>query len=165
MIKDKRIYMKKIVGLIVLLVLAFGGAGCSEDEELLAVQTLEVNYVNLDGAWRLSKWNGLTMTADTYCYIVFDRREHTFQMYQNFNSMYAQYITGEFSLSKDEGGGDVISGTYDYGLGDWNNSYVITDLLETGSMVWTVQGDESDICEYQRCEKVPDDIISEFGLE
>jgi len=46
-------------------------------------------------------------------------------------------------------------------MGEWNNSYVITELLESGSMVWTVKGDESDVCRYERCNKVPDDVKSE----
>ncbi len=55
----------------------------------------------------------------------------------------------------------VISGTYDYENGDWNNEYIVTDLLETGSMIWTVKDDKSDVCRYVRCEKVPDDVIAE----
>jgi hypothetical protein len=75
--------------------------------------------------------------------------------------MYARCITGEFFLEKDDKWGDVINGTYDYGMGEWNNSYVITDLLESGSMIWTVRGDDSDISKYERCSKVPDDIKAE----
>ena len=82
-------------------------------------------------------------------------------MYQKFDSMYARCITGEFLLEDDDEWGSIISGTYDYGMGEWNNSYIVTELLESGTMIWTVKGDETDISKYERCNKVPDDIKAE----
>eukprot|EP00975_Prorocentrum_lima_P066602 12910107-Prorocentrum_lima.AAC.1 len=65
-------------------------------------------------------------------------------MYQKFDSMYARYITGSFSIENNPYLGYIISGVYDYGNGDWNNKYIVTDLLESGSMTWTSKDDESD---------------------
>ena len=152
--------MKVLFRVITLFMFAFTFVCCSNEEEVM-VPELEVNYTNLNGAWKLSEWNGQVLSEEVFCYIEFNRKEHSFVIYQKFDSMYARCITGEFKLEKDDEWGDVISGTYDYGMGEWNNSYVITDLLESGSMIWTVRGDDSDISKYERCSKVPDDIKAE----
>ena len=153
--------MRVLFRMITFFMLEISSACCSNDEEVVVVPALDVNYANLNGTWKLTEWNGQVLPNDIYCYIEFNRREHTFIMYQKFDSMYARCITGEFFLEKDDKWGDVINGTYDYGMGEWNNSYVITDLLESGSMIWTVRGDDSDISKYERCSKVPDDIKAE----
>ena len=36
-----------------------------------------------------------------------------------------------FSIENDPYLGYVISGEYDFGNGDWNNDYIVTDLLES----------------------------------
>ena len=156
--------MKTLFRIMALFMLLFNFSACSDDEEVSVVPTLEVNYANLNGTWMLTEWNGQPISEGTYCYIDFNRREHTFKMYQKFDSMYARCITGEFTLEKDDELGDIISGTYDYGMGDWNNSYIITDLLEAGSMVWTVKGDNTDVCKYERCDEVPLYIKAEAEL-
>ena len=51
------------------------------------------------------------------------------------------------------------------GSGDWNNKYIVTDLLESGSMTWTSKDDESDVNKYIRCEKVPEEIIAEAKVD
>lgn len=153
--------MKTLFRTMALFMMLFCLSACSEDEEEVTVPTLEVNYVNLEGTWQLTEWNGQPTPEGTYCYIIFKRKDHTFQMYQKFDSMYARLITGEFLLETDASTGTLISGTYHYGMGEWNNSYIITDLLETGSMIWTVKGDDNDVCKYERCEKVPEEVIAE----
>jgi len=153
--------MRTLIKMMTCFVLAFSFVCCSEDEKIPVVAELEVNYANLNGSWKLTEWNGEALTEGVFCYIEFNRRERTFTMYQKFDSMYARCITGEFWLENDDEWGNIINGTYDYEMGEWNNSYVITELLESGSMVWTVKGDESDVCRYERCNKVPDDVKSE----
>lgn len=155
--------MNALFRLMALLGFMFCFCNCSNKEEEEIVMPLDVNYANLHGTWKLVEWNDQPLAEGTYCFIEFKRKDHTFIIYQKFDSMYARYITGEFSLEEDEQWGDVISGVYDYGMGDWNNSYIITDLLEEGTMVWTVKGDETDVCKYERCNKIPDDVIAEVG--
>lgn len=157
--------MKNIVKIMMLSLLLVGFSACSDDDEVPVVSTLDVNYANLSGVWCLVEWNGSPIADGLYCYIVFDRREHTFRMYQKFDSMYARCITGEFQLEEDDTWGSVISGTYDYGMGSWNNEYIITDLLEEGSMTWTVKDDENDVCVYRRCSEVPAEVIAESKSE
>ena len=75
--------------------------------------------------------------------------------------MYARYITGSFDIEEDPYLGSVISGEYDYWMGDWNSEYIVTDLLESGSMIWTAKDNESDVTKYVRCDKVPDEVVAE----
>lgn len=153
--------MRILFRTIMLFMLTFGFVCCSDDEDVIVETELDVNYANLNGTWKLAEWNGQVLPDEIYCYIEFNRREHTFTMYQKFDSMYARCITGDFLLEEDDEWGDVISGTYDYGMGEWNNSYIITSLLDSGSMIWTVKGNDSDVSKYERCDKVPEDIKAE----
>ena len=57
------------------------------------------------------------------------------------------------------------SGEYDFGNGEWNNKYIVTDLLESGSMIWTAKDNENDVNKYIRCEKVPENIIAEAKVD
>ena len=120
---------------------------------------------NLNGTWELSEWNGTPLAEGTYCYVVFQPQGTDFlKMYQKFDSMYARYITGSFSI-KTTLSGAVISGEYDFGNGEWNNKYIVTDLLESGSMIWTAKDNENDVNKYIRCEKVPENIIAEAKVD
>mgnify|MGYP000612797393 CR=1 FL=1 len=47
-----------------------------------------------------------------------------------------------------------------FGNGDWNNDYIVTDLLESGSMIWTAKEDMGEMKVYTRCNEVPADIIA-----
>ena len=153
--------MKSLVKILTLLVMPICLIACSNDEEKQEVQTLEVNYVTIHGNWMLQEWNGAELNQDTYMYIFFDRTDQTFTIYQNFDSMYGRKITGTFSIEKDYYKGFVISGEYDFENGDWNHEYIITDMLESGSMIWTVDGDENDVCKYVRCDSIPQSIIDQ----
>ena len=155
--------MKSIFKLMILAALSCSFSACSNDDEP-TVPTLEVTTANLNGTWQLAEWNGQPLAEGVYCYIVFNRREQTFEMYQKFDSMYARYITGSFSIEKDPYLGSVISGVYDYGNGEWNHEYIVTDLLASGSMVWTAKDDETDVNKYVRCDEVPEEIVAEARM-
>ena len=99
-------------------------------------------------------------------HITFVRRDKTFQMYQKFDSMYARFFSGTFEIEKDDDLRYIVSGKYDYSLGGrWNNSYVVTDLLPSGSMIWTVKDDMGDVSKYVRCDGVPSDIVEETEVD
>ncbi|MDE6162727.1 MAG: lipocalin family protein, partial [Bacteroides sp.] len=100
--------MKNIFKLMVLFALLFCSSSCSDDEESTVVR-LEVTAANLNGVWQLTEWNGQPLAEDIYCYIKFNRKDQTFEMYQKFDSMYARYITGSFSIRKDPYLGAVIA--------------------------------------------------------
>ena len=156
--------MKTFLKTIAFMLVLTGVFACSPDEDLTP-QSLEVTPNNISGVWKLADVNGEALPQGIYCYIEFVRRDRTFAMYQKFDSMYARCITGEFQLEEDDTWGSIISGTYDYGMGSWNNEYIITDLLEEGSMTWIVKGDESDVCVYCRCDEVPVEVIAESKSE
>ena len=82
-------------------------------------------------------------------------------MYQKFDSMYGRHITGSFAIENDPYQGYIISGSYDNGKGDWNQSYLVTRLLTSGSMIWTAKNDVTDICRYKRCNEVPAEILKD----
>ncbi|WP_018666152.1 lipocalin family protein [Bacteroides gallinarum] len=155
--------MKNIFNLMALFAFLCCFSACDDDEAV--IPTLAVTPANLNGTWELAEWNGQPLAEGTYCYVTFDRKEQTFEMYQKFDSMYARHITGGFSIEEDPYLGSVIDGVYDYGNGEWNNKYIVTDLLETGSMIWTAKDNENDVNKYVRCEAVPEDIIAEAKVD
>ena len=160
--------MKNLFKTIFLFSLMFCLASCEDDFHSgshSGGSGMDVTPANINGTWQLSEWNGAPLAEGTYCYVVFSRRERTFEIYQKFDSMYARYITGTYSIEDDPYKGYVISGVYDYDNGDWNNDYVGTDLLESGSMGWTAVGDETDVCKYVRVDAVPDEIEEEAREE
>ena len=144
-----------IVKILMLLVVSLMTVSCSDDE--IPVQTLEVIPVNLHGTWKLQELNGAELPEGFYVYIDFNRKG-TFKLYQNNDSMYPRCITGSFSIKKDINIGSVISGVYDYEQGSWNNDYIVTDLLETGSMIWTAK-DGDEVSKYVRVDEIPSDIL------
>ncbi len=146
----------KTMALMLVLVLA----SCTRDEET-APQQLEVTPNNISGIWTLSEVNGEQLPDGLYCYIEFVRRDRTYTMYQKFDSMYPRRLTGSYEITKDEYKGYILSGKYDYGTGDWNNSYIVTELYE-GSMLLTADAQSGDVCKYVRCNEVPDEIVEWF---
>ena len=52
----------------------------------------------------------------------------------------------------------------DYENGDWNNEYIVTDLMQSGSMVWTVK-EGTEVSKYVRVDKVPDEIVEEAKVD
>lgn len=155
--------MKNIFKLLALLAIVIGISSCEKDT-VAPDRMLEVTPANIDGIWRLAEWNGQEIDSDTYCYIIFHRKDKTFEMYQKFDSMYARYITGTFYIDHDPRLGYVIGGQYDFGNGEWNNEYIVTSLTEDGTMRWTVKnGDETTT--YVRCDEIPSDVTGQAGSE
>ena len=153
--------LKKLFTLLVIALFACGFAACSSDDEEPEERSLEVTPANLHGTWELAEWNGEPLAEGTYCYIVFNRKDLTFEMYQKFDSMYGRHITGSFAIKNDPYQGYIISGSYDNGKGDWNQSYLVTRLLASGSMIWTAKDDVTDISRYERCNEVPAEILKD----
>lgn len=154
-------YLKKLFTLLVIALFACGFAACSSDDDEPEEPSLEVTAANLHGTWKLAEWNGEPLAEGTYCYIVLNRKDQTFEMYQKFDSMYGRHITGSFAIKNDPYQGYIISGSYDYGMGDWNQSYLVTRLLASGSMIWTAKDDVTDISRYERCNEVPAEILKD----
>ena len=82
-------------------------------------------------------------------------------MYQKFDSMYGRRLTGSYGIKQDPYQGFIISGSYDNGVGDRSNSYLVSDLMPTGTMTWTVINNENDVCRYERCTELPAEVVKE----
>ena len=149
--------MKRFLKTIALMLVLTGVFSCSPEEDLTP-QSLEVTPNNISGVWKLADVNGQALPEGVYCYIEFVRRDRTVTMYQKFDSMYPRCITGVYSIEKDPYKGYVLSGEYDYGMGEWNNDYIVTSLYET-TMTLTADNETGEISKYERCDEVPSDII------
>lgn len=97
---------------------------------------MAVTYSTIDGSWELIAWNGAELDEATVCYVDFDRTERRFEMWDNFDSMYAVKHSGTFTIEENEYGEYILSGTYDYGVGDWNDSYTVTMYTPGHEMRW-----------------------------
>ena len=109
---------------------------CEKPAPLPNEKSMAVTYATLDGSWQLTMWQGTPMAEDTYLYIEFDRREHRYTMWDNIDSMYATDTTGTFTITEEEDGTYTLSGTYDYGVGDWSNDYRVVLTHEGEHMQW-----------------------------
>lgn len=156
--------MKTILRIMILFICLLGIAACSNDDDIEYVEpTVTVSYKTIDGIWQLSEWNGEPLAEGQYCYLVIDRTEHTFTMYQNFDSQISREITGSFVLGKDEDNDDrdYISGEYDYNNGEWNDDYYITIYGgDNRRMVWIASETPDDVSVYIPCDEVPADILA-----
>ena len=60
-------------------------AACDDDEP--RIPEIEVTPAYLNGTWTLAEWNGAPLADGLYLYVTFNRRERTYEMYHNFDSM------------------------------------------------------------------------------
>jgi hypothetical protein len=111
-------------------------AGCEKPAPIPTEEKIAVTYAALDGCWQMTMWQGGPIAEETYLYIEFDRSSHRYTMWDNINSMYAVESTGSFTISAQEDGRYILSGTYDFGKGDWNNEYYVELYNEGESMKW-----------------------------
>ena len=128
-----------------LVAVALLAAGCDKGnhEEQAKSPNKAVTYYTIDGVWMLEQWNGAPLAEGTLLYVALDRKEHRFEMWDNLASMYPTLRSGGFLLSVDEMSRDIISGWYDYGVGDWTNDYIVELSAEGDKMLWrAVSGDE-----------------------
>ncbi len=142
---------------ILSVVICFGA--CSENGDDYTPATLEVTPHNISGYWILTEFNGMEIPEGAYCYIEYIRKDKKFVIYQKFDSMYPRRITGVYTIEKDNKKGYILSGKYDYGMGEWNK-YIVTELL-ANSMILKTDSKESEICKYERCNEIPADILEQ----
>ncbi len=118
---------------------------------------MAVTYSSLDGAWQATIIDGRELADDTFCYVEFDRSERRFELYDNFATMYTRHTSGSFAITIDEYDRYILSGTYDYGVGDWSTEYIV-EMNSTGdTMVWqSIATDEKTT--YRRVEAIPEDM-------
>lgn len=117
--------------------------GCEKPvNNTLPEPSIAVTYKSIAGAWELTEWNNEPLIEGTYLYVAFDSKEHRFEMWDNLNSMYPTMRSGSFILSVDDMQRDIISGWYDYGVGDWASDYIVELSAEGDRMVWSAIANE-----------------------
>ena len=112
----------------------------------------EVTLRTIAGAWQLTEWNGKALQEGTYLYIEFDKNQR-FEMWDNLGSMYTEHKTGSFAIIKDENERTIITGQYDNGVGDWNNSYVAYFMANGDYMAWTT---DTENMLFKRIDAIPE---------
>lgn len=143
---------------ILLVVLCFGA--CSNNGDEFTPESLEVTPNNISGYWMLSEYNGMEIPDGVFCYVEYIRKDKKFVMYQKFDSMYPRRITGVYTIDKDKYGKAILGGKYDFGMGEWNNKYYVTELLDD-SMILTADSENAEICKYVRCNEIPVEVLDE----
>lgn len=137
--------------------LAVGFVSCNNESEEPVVYE-NVNYSTISGTWMLTEFNGKALEEGQYVYITFNRKEHTFEMYDNMGSMYSHKSTGTFEITEDDEIGYILTGEYDFSHDAWKE-YVVSEMT-TETMKWTVKDDAEDISVYTRCAEIPEDVLN-----
>ena len=148
--------MRLLQRLVATLIVVATIAGCEKPAPLPTEEKIAVTYAALDGCWQLSMWQGAPMAEDTYLYIELDRREHRYTMWDNIDSMYATDTTGTFAITEEEDGTYTLSGTYDYGVGDWSSDYRVTLSNEGERMQWISRSGSFQTMDFVRIEAIPE---------
>lgn len=148
--------MRLLNRLIATLIVVATIAGCEKPAPLPTQEKIAVTYAALDGCWQLSMWQGAPIAEDTYLYIEFDRKEHRYTMWDNIDSMYATDTTGKFALTEEEDGTYTLSGTYDYGVGDWSCDYRVEITNEGNDMRWVSLSGSHQVMNFVRVAEIPE---------
>ena len=149
-----RFYKQAVMAGIVAIALIVGGCKRGATPAVIATG-MDVTYSTIDGSWELIAWNGEALAEGTYCYIDFDRTEQRFEMWFNFDSMYADRRSGTFTIAEDEYGDFILAGRYDYGVGDWNDTYRVTMYSPGREMRWEATSTNNTYT-YARIESIPE---------
>ena len=131
-------------------------ASCERPAPIPTDESIAVTYTSLDGSWQLTMWQGAELAEETYLYITFDRKEHRYTMWDNIDSMYATDTTGTFTITEEEDGTYTLSGTYDYGMGDWSSDYCVTLWNEGERMQWISRDGSFQAMDFVRVESIPE---------
>ena len=136
---------------------AVGFMACNKDnEEPVVYET--VNYATINGTWMLTEFNGKALEEGQYVYITFNRKEHTFEMYDNMGSMYSHKSTGTLEITEDDELGYILTGEYDFSHDLWNE-YIVSEMTDE-TMKWTVKDNAEDVSIYTRWSEIPADILA-----
>ena len=131
-------------------------AGCEKPAPLPTEEVTPVTYMAIDGCWQLEMWQGRPIAEDTYLYIEFDRKERRYTIWDNIDSMYATDTTGTFTITEEEDGTYTLSGTYDYGVGDWSCDYQVILWNKGKSMKWRSRNGSHQVMDFVRVDEIPE---------
>lgn len=137
--------------------LALLGTSCDNDENNVRVdvETIAVTYSTIEGIWQAQQIDDMELDSATFCYVSFTASERRFDIYDNLSTMYVKHTTGGYSISQDDWGKYILSGSYDYGIGDWNSTYEVVIVAPGDKMIWQSQNSD-EVVIYQRVESLPE---------
>lgn len=121
--------------------------------------TIEVSYDTIEGSWQLTHLNGAELLDDSMLYIVFENPAeedavHRYEMWDNLGSMYLVQTTGTYTITE-ENGNYTLSGTYDNGVGDWNERYHVV-MYTNDRMQW--RSDNGECLEFKYTIELPEEF-------
>lgn len=149
--------IKLIFKTALFIMFAVGFMACNKDnEEPVVYET--VNYATINGTWMLTEFNGKALEEGQYVYITFNRKEHTFEMYDNMGSMYSHKSTGTFEITEDDEIGYILTGEYDFSHDAWKE-YVVSEMTAE-TMKWTVKDNAEDVSVYTKCAEIPAEVLA-----
>ncbi len=154
--------MKQILIFSLMSLCGFGMISCNDDQDIAVPEKLDVTYTNLHGIWALDEWNNEKMEG-RYCYLNFNRTDHTFVMYDNLASMYARKQTGTFTIDGNMDDGYTLTGEFDYTHETWK-TYVVNELT-ANSLIMSLKDNPNDLSKYVRCDEIPDGITNDREAE
>ena len=127
-------------------------------EETPVIEYLDVTPNNLAGEWKLVEWSGAELSAETYFYVEFVRKDREFTIYQNFDSMgnISHMTQGNFNIELDVELGPIIVGQYKYDGGLWSHNYEVNNLTKD-SMEWIAVDDSTFVQKFKRC-SIPEEL-------
>ena len=130
-------------------------AGCEKPAPIPTEEHMPVTYDEIYGRWQMTLWQGSPIAEDTYVYIEFNGDARTYIMWDNIGSMYAVKSTGTFTITEEEDGRYTLTGTYDYGKGDWSNEYYVELLDESNILRWRAK-EANEVFDFQRIAEIPE---------
>ena len=142
--------MKTLFRIMTLFLTLFCFAGCDDDGG-----TGHIGRYNPRSTrdLKLVEWNRCPLQEGAVIATLhLSRKDKTYKMYDKFSKCYSNLKTGSLEIEKEKDLGYIISGNYDFGNGEWANSYIVTNLLAT-SMIWTIKDTPSDVQKFERCDK------------
>jgi hypothetical protein len=129
-------------------------AGCEKPAPIPTEEHIPVTYDEIYDCWQMTMWQGKPIAEDTYLYIEFNGDTRTYVMWDNINSMYAVKSTGTFTITEEDGR-YTLSGTYDYGKGDWSQEYYVELLNKSNILQWRAKG-ANEVFDFQRIGDIPE---------
>ena len=112
---------------------------------------IAVTYYSIEGCWQLRLLDGAELHEGTLLYVRFSRSEPHFELWENIGSMYTRKTTGTYTITKEEDGSYWLGGSYDSGMGDWNEEYRV-EMPSNEEMVWWA----TNCLEFKRVESIPE---------
>lgn len=119
------------------------------------VDEVKLTLETIDGYWQLTHLNGEVLHNQTQLYIHFDATQR-YEMWDNMGSMYLRQTTGTYTIIEEDDDTYTLRGTYDNGLGDWNEEYRVV-MYNNDRMKWWSRS-EGTCLEFKYAMELPEEF-------